>query len=283
METIGLFVTCICSCSICCHMGCCGCCMLFIGGIANLARACAPHAGCPAPSDTLPLPPPFQSGSSVPMCCKSNKCQNLTYGTTASITIVLRVIAIIIFSMALTKCQDNVDSYDSCLKDCYEDTDENYCERTCENSELTWDDRESEIALIKSLKAIVIITGIWLFVSLVGAVCGFRACSAEDAAEKQALAAPPAPPAQMAQAVLAHAEVVAEQPKAVPSGEQMQVQVPPGAAPGAVIVVQTPSGAQIQVAVPAGAAPGQVFMVQLPPAAAAPAEVDVEMGAVAGN
>ena len=47
----------------------------------------------------------------------------------------------------------------------------------------------------------------------------------------------------------------------------MQVQVPPGAGPGAAMLVQAPDGRQIQVEVPPGAAAGSVFQVQVPPAA----------------
>ena len=70
-----------------------------------------------------------------------------------------------------------------------------------------------------------------------------------------AAAATAAPPAVMM------AQVIAAQPTI------MQVQVPPGAGPGAAMLVQAPDGRQIQVEVPPGAAAGSVFQVQVPPAA----------------
>ena len=40
-------------------------------------------------------------GSSVPACCKSNKCNNIVFGTTGTISFVIRLIALIIFSAHL--------------------------------------------------------------------------------------------------------------------------------------------------------------------------------------
>ena len=53
-----------------------------------------------------------------------------------------------------------------------------------------------------------------------------------------------------------------------PGGDAMNVQVPEGATPGAVIHVQAPNGITIAVAVPDGAVTGSVFQVAVPKAPA---------------
>ena len=53
----------------------------------------------------------------------------------------------------------------------------------------------------------------------------------------------------------------------------MDVQVPHGAPPGALLTVQAPTGQLIQVQVPAGVGPGQVLRVQVPAAAPPPRAV----------
>ena len=60
-----------------------------------------------------------------------------------------------------------------------------------------------------------------------------------------------------------------------PAMQMMQVQVPPGVAPGGVFVVATPSGGQVQVTVPHGVQAGGVMQVQVPvaPPMAQPAVV----------
>ena len=123
-EAIGLVVTCFCSGTICCHLGCCMCCTVFISGIANLV------------------------GSSVPACCKSNKCNNIVFGTTGTISFVIRLIALIIFSASLHQWQSDLDDSDACKSKCgssasantptpapttwYEKTDYKSCGDVCE-------------------------------------------------------------------------------------------------------------------------------------------------------
>ena len=91
---IGLLVTCWCSCTICCHLGCAYCLVLCGGGIANL------------------------TGSSVPLCCNSNKCNNIVFGPTGLISFVIRGIAIIIFSVSLANWQGMIDRSEECKSDC---------------------------------------------------------------------------------------------------------------------------------------------------------------------
>merc|ERR1712107_802646 len=54
---------------------------------------------------------------------------------------------------------------------------------------------------------------------------------------------------------------VVAQPVAQPGHGEMQVQVPPGSAPGTLLQVQTPAGL-MQVAVPDGCAPGSTFIIR---------------------
>ncbi len=67
-------------------------------------------------------------------------------------------------------------------------------------------------------------------------------------------------PTQMAQNPLVAAGVA-------PQMQLMQVNCPPGSAPGSMVSITTPSGQQMQVQIPQGVGPGMPFQVQVPAAA----------------
>ena len=173
-EAIGLVVTCFCSGTICCHLGCCMCCTVFISGIANLV------------------------GSSVPACCKSNKCNNIVFGTTGTISFVIRLIALIIFSASLHQWQSDLDDSDACKSKCgssasantptpapttwYEKADYKSCGDVCEEK-CFLEECKINREVVKGLWWIIVITGIWMIVSLISLVAGFRACKKEGDAE----------------------------------------------------------------------------------------------------
>lgn len=51
-------------------------------------------------------------------------------------------------------------------------------------------------------------------------------------------------------------------PQSLPQRNQMRVTIPPGAGPGASIVVNTPVGTQVQVQIPPNAFPGNEIVVE---------------------
>jgi hypothetical protein len=62
--------------------------------------------------------------------------------------------------------------------------------------------------------------------------------------------------------------------------QMMQVNCPPGSAPGSTVQVQAPNGQQMQKQVPAGVGPGMMFEVQVPVAAPASEQITLLVGRV---
>jgi len=81
----------------------------------------------------------------------------------------------------------------------------------------------------------------------------------EVAAQQQLQRQPGLVPQQMQQ--MQQQQPMMQQQQQPP--QTMPVQVPPGVAAGSVVMITAPNGQQLQVLVPAGLAPGQVFNVQV--------------------
>jgi len=188
-EAIGLLINCICCCHICCGAGCGVCFCMLISGVVNV------------------------TGASAPACCKSEKIQNMVFGITGIVSLVFRIIAVIYLSIVASQWEQIIDDSEACQDEqeeancdywnddgiCGEDCQEDCYAYTCDNDD----------AWLNALKVIIGVTAIWIIFSILGIVCGFRACVAEGNA--------PAP------TTVSQSQVVVASAQAMPAAEAVVV------------------------------------------------------------
>ena len=193
-ESIGLVVNCAVSGTICCHLGCVFCLVIYLAGIVNLI------------------------GASVVTCCDKSVKGLKIFACTSGTSMLIRLIAGIIFAVLLGKYSTELTEYqdcgcdeDKCTSndgDCYADT--SYEAQTCETgytaykagkcedscphdyvcctgnncasaaSGLTWWS-ETQQEVVFGLFHVSIVTFVWLIVSITG--CFFAAKGAKAEAQ----------------------------------------------------------------------------------------------------
>ena len=207
-ESIGLVVNCAVSGTICCHLGCVFCLVIYLAGIVNLI------------------------GASVVTCCDKSVKGLKIFACTSGTSMLIRLIAGIIFAVLLGKYSTELTEYqdcgcdeDKCTSndgDCYADT--SYEAQTCETgytaykagkcedscphdyvcctgnncasaaSGLTWRWEWLQQAVVDGLGLVTIVTFVWLIVSITGCFFAAKGAKAEAQAPEPAveMAAPAA-------------------------------------------------------------------------------------------
>ena len=194
-ESIGLVVNCAVSGTICCHLGCVFCLVIYLAGIVNLL------------------------GASIVTCCDKSVKGLKIFACTSGTSMLIRLIAGIIFAMLLGKYSTELTEYQDCGcdedkctstgDDCHADgiyeaqtCETGYtayqagkCEDSCPHeyvcctgnncasaaSGLTWRSEWLQQAVVEGLGAVTIVTFVWLIVSITG--CFFAAKGAKAEAQ----------------------------------------------------------------------------------------------------
>lgn len=140
-------------------------------------------------------------GSSIPACCGSQKGQNIAFGVTGIISLVLRIIAVIWLTIVLAAWQDAIDDAVDCKDEqdkaeCTDDylytiDDQTICDEDCE-VDCFFGECQNNKSFISLVHYIIIILAIWCVVSIVSIIFGFRACAAEGNADANQTVSPTA-------------------------------------------------------------------------------------------
>lgn len=136
-------------------------------------------------------------GSAIPACCGSQKGQNIAFGVTGIISLVLRIIAVIWLIIVLAAWQVAIDDADDCkdqqdkaeCTDNYSVDDQAICDEDCEE-DCFFGECTNNKSFISLTHYVIIILAIWCVVSIVSIIFGFRACNAEGKAETVQTIAP---------------------------------------------------------------------------------------------
>mmetsp|Transcript_52249 Transcript_52249/g.67003 ORF Transcript_52249/g.67003 Transcript_52249/m.67003 type:complete len:211 (-) Transcript_52249:167-799(-) len=163
MEAIGTIVNFGPACCICCILGCCGegCCLCFftlVSGIANLV------------------------GASVPTCCQKTSAALCNFTITSGVSLILRIIVAIVLIMEIVKWNEKLEDFE----DCYDKYKGTYnAKHYCSNKYIHGFTPKSVRYLVRMITTCLVLACIWLLVSLVGFVFGYKGKVAEEAAEKE--------------------------------------------------------------------------------------------------
>jgi len=191
-ESIGLVVNCAVSGTICCHLGCAFCLVIYLAGVVNLL------------------------GASIVTCCDKSVQGLKIFACTSGTSMLIRLIAGIIFAVLLGKYSTELTEYQDCgcvgvnyvdipsFQTCetgYTVYQAGKCEDDCPNeytccsgnncasaaSGLSWRYESLQQAVVDGLSTITIVTFVWLIISITGCFFAAKGAKAEAQAPEPAV------------------------------------------------------------------------------------------------